>query len=159
MTTTNHLLFELGSEELPPKTLVKLSTALLEGIVKGLQEADVPFTASKAFATPRRLAVFIENLASAQPDKTVEKRGPAIQAALGTDGTPTKAAVSFATSCGTTFEQLERLKTDKGEWLAFTQVVKGQPTENLIPDIIRQSIAALPIAIFEPPFYFSLLLL
>ena len=71
MTTTNHLLFELGSEELPPKTLVRLSTALLEGIVKGLQEADVPFTASQAFATPRRLAVFIENLASAQPDKTV----------------------------------------------------------------------------------------
>ena len=146
MTTTNHLLFELGSEELPPKTLVRLSTALLEGIVKGLQEADVPFTASKSFATPRRLAVFIENLASAQPDKTVEKRGPAIQAAFAPDGTPSKAAVSFANSCGTTFEQLERLKTDKGEWLAFTQVVKGQPTENLIPDIIRQSIAALPIA-------------
>ena len=146
MTITNHLLFELGSEELPPKTLVRLSTALLEGIVKGLQEADVPFTASKSFATPRRLAVFIQNLASAQPDKTVEKRGPAIQAAFAPDGTPTKAAVSFATSCGTTFEQLERLKTDKGEWLAFTQVVKGQPTENLIPDIIRQSIAALPIA-------------
>ena len=146
MTTSNHLLFELGSEELPPKTLVKLSTALLDGIVKGLQDADVPFTASKAFATPRRLAVYIENLASAQPDKTVEKRGPAIQAAFAPDGTPSKAASSFAASCGTTFEQLERLKTDKGEWLAFTQVVKGQATENLIPDIIRQSIAALPIA-------------
>ncbi|MEI6132867.1 MAG: glycine--tRNA ligase subunit beta [Bacillota bacterium] len=146
MTTSNHLLFELGSEELPPKTLVKLSHALSDGITRGLQDAGIPFTGIKAFATPRRLAVLIENLSVAQPDKTVEKRGPAIQAAFGPDGAPSKAAASFAQSCGTTFEQLDRLKTDKGEWLAFTQVVKGQATENLIPDIIRQSITALPIA-------------
>jgi glycyl-tRNA synthetase beta chain len=85
-------------------------------------------------------------LSTAQPDKTVDKRGPAIQAAFGPDGAPSKAAVSFAQSCGTKVEQLDRLKTDKGEWLAFTQIVKGQATENLIPDIIRQSIATLPIA-------------
>jgi glycyl-tRNA synthetase beta chain len=146
MTTTKHLLFELGSEELPPKTLVKLSNALLDGIIQGLQIADIAFTSAKAYATPRRLAVFIENLSTAQPDKTVEKRGPAIQAAFLPDGVPSKAALSFATSCGTDFEKLDRLKTDKGEWLAFSQVVKGQATENLIPDIIRQSIAGLPIA-------------
>ncbi len=146
MTTSKHLLFELGSEELPPKTLLKLSNALLDGIVQGLQAAELTFTASKAYATPRRLAVFIENLSTAQPDKTVEKRGPAIQAAFGADGAPSKAALGFALSCGTTFEQLERLKTDKGEWLSFTQAVKGQATEALIPDIIRQSIAGLPIA-------------
>jgi glycyl-tRNA synthetase beta chain len=115
-------------------------------MVQGLQAAELTFTASKAYATPRRLAVFIENLSTAQPDKTVEKRGPAIQAAFGADGAPSKAALGFALSCGTTFEQLERLKTDKGEWLSFTQAVKGQATEDLIPDIIRQSIAGLPIA-------------
>ncbi len=146
MTTSKHLLFELGSEELPPKTLLRLSKALLDGIVHGLQAAELTFTGSKAYATPRRLAVFIENLSTAQPDKTVEKRGPALQAAFAADGTPSKAALGFALSCGTTFEQLERLKTDKGEWLSFTQAVKGQATENLIPDIIRQSIAGLPIA-------------
>jgi glycyl-tRNA synthetase beta chain len=141
-----HLLFELGSEELPPKTLLKLSNALLNNIIQGLNAAELTFTGSKAYATPRRLAVLIENLATAQPDKTVEKRGPAIQAAFAPDGSPSKAAQGFAASCGTTFDQLERLKTDKGEWLSFTQAVKGQPTESLIPDIIRQSIAALPIA-------------
>lgn len=141
-----HLLFELGSEELPPKTLLKLSNALLDGIVQGLNAAELGFTASKAYATPRRLAVFIENLASSQPDKTVEKRGPAIQAAFAPDGSPSKAALGFASSCGTTFEQLERLKTDKGEWLSYTQAVKGQNTEELIADIIRASIANLPIA-------------
>jgi len=141
-----NLLFELGSEELPPKTLLKLSNALLDGIVQGLNAAELGFTASKAYATPRRLAVFIENLASSQPDKTVEKRGPAIQAAFDKDGNPSKAALGFASSCGTTFDQLERLKTDKGEWLAYTQAVKGQNTEELIADIIRVSIANLPIA-------------
>jgi glycyl-tRNA synthetase beta chain len=141
-----HLLFELGSEELPPKTLGKLSQALLDNILSGLKDAELTFTGSKAYATPRRLAVFIENLSTQQPDKIVEKRGPAIQAAFAPDGKPSKAAEGFATSCGTTFEQLERLKTDKGEWLIYKQAVKGLPTENLIPDIIRQSIAALPIA-------------
>ncbi len=146
MTGSKHLLFELGSEELPPKTLLTLSKALLNNIVKGLSDSDLTFTGSKAFASPRRLAVLIENLSTTQPDKTIEKRGPALQAAFNTDGTPSKAAMGFAVSCGTTFDQLQRLKTDKGEWLVFTQAVKGQATEQLIPDIIRQSIAALPIA-------------
>jgi glycyl-tRNA synthetase beta chain len=146
MTTSKHLLFELGSEELPPKTLLKLSNALLNNIIQGLNAAELSFTSSKAYATPRRLAVFIENLNTKQPDKTVEKRGPALQAAYSPDGTPSKAALGFAISCGTSFEQLERLKTDKGEWLSFTQSVQGLATENLIPDIIRQSIATLPIA-------------
>ncbi len=141
-----HLLFELGSEELPPKTLVKLSQALLENVLKGLNEAELSFTGSKAYATPRRLAVFIENLSAEQPDKIVEKRGPAIQAAFTADGKPSKAAEGFAASCGASFEQLERLKTDKGEWLIYKQAVKGQATGQLMPEIIRQSISALPIA-------------
>jgi glycyl-tRNA synthetase beta chain len=146
MSASKHLLFELGSEELPPKTLLKLSNALLNNIVDGLNAAELSFTGSKAYATPRRLAVLIENLAAAQPDKTVEKRGPAIQAAFAPDGSPSKAALGFAASCETRFDQLDRLKTDKGEWLSFTQAIKGQATENLIPDIIRLSIAGLPIA-------------
>ena len=143
---TKHLLFELGSEELPPKNLVKLSQALLDGVLQGLNDAELTYSGSKAYATPRRLAVFVENLSTQQPDKIVEKRGPAIQAAFAPDGKPSKAAEGFATSCGTTFDQLERLKTDKGEWLIYKQAVKGLPTEALIPNIIRQSISALPIA-------------
>lgn len=146
MATSKHLLFELGSEELPPTTLLKMATALLNNITQGLKDAEIGFSGSRFYATPRRLAVLIEDLATAQPDKTVEKRGPAVQAAFAPDGTPSKAAQGFAASCGTTFDKLERLKTDKGEWLSFTQHVQGQATENLIPDIIRHSIAGLPIA-------------
>lgn len=144
--TTQNLLFELGSEELPPKTLLKLSNALTDGIVAGLNEAELAFSSVKSYATPRRLAIFIENLQGAQTDKTVQKRGPAVQAAFQADGTPSKAALAFAQSCGVEFDQLERLKTDKGEWLACTQTIAGQTTQQLIPDIIRKSLANLPIA-------------
>jgi glycyl-tRNA synthetase beta chain len=146
MATSKHLLFELGSEELPPTTLLKMATALLNNITQGLKDAELDFSVSRFYATPRRLAVLIEDLSTAQPDKTVEKRGPAVQAAFAPDGTPSKAAQGFAVSCGTTFDKLERLKTDKGEWLSFTQHIQGQATESLIPDIIRHSIAGLPIA-------------
>jgi glycyl-tRNA synthetase beta chain len=140
------LLFELGCEELPPKTLLKLSNALTDGIVQGLNDAELTFSSVKSFAAPRRLAVFIENLQGAQADKTVQKRGVSIQAAFQPDGTPSKAALAFAQSCGMEFDQLERLKTDKGEWLACTQTIAGQTTQQLIPDIIRKSLANLPIA-------------
>lgn len=146
MADCKPLLFELGTEELPPKNLRRLSQALLANIEQGLAAEGIEFSGSKAYATPRRLAVLIENLPVGQPDKTVEKRGPAVQAAFDASGTPSKAAEAFAKSCGVTVDQLGRLKTDKGEWLAFNQHVPGQATADLIPGIIAQSIAALPIA-------------
>jgi len=146
MPATNHLLFELGCEELPPKSLKKLSEALLDNILSGLNEADLSYGNTHAYATPRRLAVLIEDVLDFQADKTVEKRGPAVQAAFSTDGTPSKAALGFAASCDTTFEQLQRVATDKGEWLSFSQIVTGQATVVLIPEIIRKSLSNLPIA-------------
>jgi glycyl-tRNA synthetase beta chain len=146
MSDAQHLLFELGCEELPPASLLKLSHALLEGIKLGLTEAELSFGACIAYATPRRLAVLIKDLASAQVDKSIEKRGPAVKAAFNDEGEPTKACQGFARSCGTTVDQLKRIQTEKGEWLAFTQEVKGQASDQLIPDIIRKSIHQLPIA-------------
>lgn len=146
MTDHQHLLFELGTEELPPKNLLKLSQALVENIQQGLDKAELKYGKCLAYATPRRLAVLVEDLSVAQPDKVVEKRGPAVAAAFAEDGTPSKAASGFAKSCGTTVDQLQRLKTDKGEWLAFKQAVQGQRTEALIPEIIKRSIQLLPIA-------------
>ena len=146
MSLTKDLLFELGCEELPPKSLLKLSNALLSGIETGLKDATLSYTSAHAYATPRRLAVIIKGLNTSQPDKSIEKRGPAVQAAFAEDGTPSKAAQGFARGCGTTVDKLDRLKTDKGEWLAFNQQVKGLATELLIPEIILKSIHLLPIA-------------
>ncbi|MCQ8179573.1 glycine--tRNA ligase subunit beta [Methylomonas sp. SURF-1] len=146
MTATNHFLFELGCEELPPKSLKRLSQALLDNIVAGLQDAGLSYHQARAYATPRRLAVLIDDLQTFQADKVVEKRGPALQAAYGADGAPSKAALGFAASCGASFEQLEKLETDKGSWLIFKQAVNGQATAELLPDIIRKALVNLPIA-------------
>ncbi|MGY6274104.1 glycine--tRNA ligase subunit beta [Methylomonas sp. MgM2] len=146
MTTTQHLLFELGCEELPPKSLKRLSDALAQGLADGFADAGLNFNQIRAFATPRRLAVIVDDLSAHQADKTVEKRGPAVLAAFGPDGNPTKAAQGFAASCGTTVDQLERVETEKGEWLVFRQAVKGQASADLIPGIIHKSLNNLPIA-------------
>ncbi|GFO71886.1 glycyl-tRNA synthetase beta chain [Bathymodiolus japonicus methanotrophic gill symbiont] len=146
MSNTQHLLFELGCEELPPASLRKLSNALLENVQQGLNQAGLNYGECIAYATPRRLAVLIKDLASSQADKHIEKRGPAVQAAFDAKGEPSKACLGFAKSCGTTVEQLSTLKTGKGEWLSFSQEVKGQPSVVLIPEIIAKSINQLPIA-------------
>lgn len=146
MTAVKDLLFELGCEELPSKTLLRLSDALLQNIENGLKNAGLDFTGSLSYATPRRLAVVIENLATSQNDVEQERRGPAVAAAFTADGEPTKACAGFAKSCATSVDKLDRIKTDKGEWLAFKKTLKGKNSEDLIPEIIKKSLDALPIA-------------
>lgn len=146
MAETLDLLFELGTEELPPKSLLKLSESLRDNMDAGLEKAGLPYASIEAYATPRRLALRVQGLAAAQPDQTVERRGPALNAAYDANGSPTKATEGFARSCGVTADQLITLKTDKGEWVGIIQEVRGKPAEALIPDIVRQSLAALPIA-------------
>jgi glycyl-tRNA synthetase beta chain len=146
MTVANDLLFELGCEELPPKNLLSLSDALLNNMLKGLDKVGLNYQDAKAYATPRRLAVLIKGLTSTQADKVVEKKGPAVKAAFAEDGSPSRAALGFAKGCGAEFDALERMKTDKGEWLIFKQAVKGKTTLELMPEIINKSIKTLPIA-------------
>ncbi|HCP21619.1 MAG TPA: glycine--tRNA ligase subunit beta, partial [Marinobacter hydrocarbonoclasticus] len=142
---TQDFLVELGTEELPPKALKPLSDAFTQGIVKGLEEAGVAFGEVESFAAPRRLAVRIRDLADAQPDKSVEKRGPAVKAAFDDSGNPTRALTGFATSLGITPDQLDTMETDKGAWLVYRTVEKGKPTVELMPDLVEKSLAALPI--------------
>lgn len=145
MANKRDLLIEIGTEELPPKALLKLSNAFTAGITEGLQKAELEFGAVEAFATPRRLAVLIKELDEAQADKAVERRGPALGSAFDGDGNPTKATEGFARSCGTSVDQLEKLETDKGAWLVFRSTQAGQPTSALIPAILSESLHKLPI--------------
>ncbi|WP_286221289.1 glycine--tRNA ligase subunit beta [Marinobacter apostichopi] len=142
---TQDFLVELGTEELPPKALKPLSDAFTQGIAKGLEDAGIDFGKVEAFAAPRRLAVRIRNLADAQPDKPVEKRGPAVKAAFDDAGNPTRALTGFATSLGVTPDQLDTLETDKGAWVVYRTVEQGKPTVDLLPELVDQSLAALPI--------------
>ncbi|MCI0654430.1 MAG: glycine--tRNA ligase subunit beta, partial [Methylococcaceae bacterium] len=145
MDNRRDLLFELGAEELPPKSLRELRDALRENLAGLMRQKQLDFDAIHAFATPRRLAVLVSGLATAQPVSR-ERKGPALTAAFDQNGLPTKAALGFARSCGVTIAQLEREAGDNGEWLFFREVVSGGRSETLIPDIVNESLARLPIA-------------
>ncbi|MFI8748539.1 glycine--tRNA ligase subunit beta [Vreelandella lionensis] len=138
------LLLELGAEELPPTALDALSDAFAAGIEKGLQEAEIPFQAVTAYATPRRLAVQVTGLADKQPDREVERRGPALAAAF-KDGTPTKAAEGFARSCGVSVDDLIHLETDKGTWLGYREQQQGDSVQALLPEMVRKTLQSLPV--------------
>ncbi|OIQ44305.1 MAG: glycine--tRNA ligase subunit beta [Gammaproteobacteria bacterium MedPE] len=144
--SVENLIIELGTEELPPKSLRTLAEAFRDGIKTQLDKADIAYEEIDFLASPRRLAVSVKALATGQADKIVEKRGPAVSSAFDADGNATKAAQGWARSNGITVEQAERLKTDKGEWLLFKAQVKGQATEALLPTMIETALAKLPIA-------------
>ncbi|MCW8825987.1 MAG: glycine--tRNA ligase subunit beta, partial [Gammaproteobacteria bacterium] len=139
------LLIEIGTEELPPKALKKLSDAFTRGVVEGLKGAELNFGQVNSYATPRRLAIVVNGLDIAQPDRSVEKKGPALKAAYDADGNPTKALEGFTRSCGVTPEQLEKIETPKGEWLVYREEQKGEQSDQLIPNIIKESLNKLPI--------------
>jgi glycyl-tRNA synthetase beta chain len=141
------LLIELGTEELPPKALDDLAGAFARGVVEGLEKRGVAaaYEGAKTYASPRRLAVHIPDVALAQPEQTVERRGPAVAASIGPDGEPSKALVGFAQSCGVDVSTLEKLETDKGAWFVFRAVKAGQPTAALLPEVVAESLRALPI--------------
>ncbi|WP_022947664.1 glycine--tRNA ligase subunit beta [Methylohalobius crimeensis] len=142
---TRDLLFELGTEELPPKALRTLMESLRDEVGTRLEKAELAFDQIQAYATPRRLALIVHQLAEHQPDRIAERRGPALKAAFDADGRPTRAALGFAQSCGVAVEELETLKNAKGEWLLCRLHQSGAPAAELIPELLRQALAALPI--------------
>jgi len=143
--TTQNFLVEIGTEELPPKALKTLATSFADNVEVELNQAGLSFDKIEWFAAPRRLAVKVLNLATQQPSKEIEKRGPAVSAAFDAEGKPTKAAEGWARGCGITVDQAERIATDKGEWLVHRAKIEGQPTKNLLNDIVANALAKLPI--------------
>ncbi|MDO1530623.1 glycine--tRNA ligase subunit beta [Fulvimonas sp. R45] len=147
MSAAKSLLIELGTEELPPRALDELSQAFLRGVVDGLSRRGVEagLDLARAYCTPRRLAVHVPAVAATQPEQHVERRGPAISAALDAQGQPSKALQGFAQSCGVDVAQLEKLETDKGAWFVFRAVKPGQSLAALLPEIVEEALKGLPI--------------
>ncbi|EMS1063172.1 glycine--tRNA ligase subunit beta [Providencia stuartii] len=143
--TQQTFLVEIGTEELPPKALRSLAESFAANFTAELDSADIAHGEVSWFAAPRRLALKVAALADSSPDREVEKRGPAISAAFGADGQPTKAAEGWARGCGISVDQAERLKTDKGEWLLYRAQVKGVAVSELLVDMVSRSLAKLPI--------------
>src|SRR5690554_6677037 len=142
---TKDLLIEIGTEELPPRALSTLSDSFHQFIVKSFKEQGIAFGRSQALATPRRLAVLLFDVADKQADRSDEKLGPAVANAFDADGKPSKAAEGFEGSINAIVDKLERVATDKGERLAYRSFIKGLNTTELVPAIVDQALAALPI--------------
>ena len=141
MMQAEDFLVELGTEELPPKALKSLAEAFLAGVEKGLTEAGLTYQAARYYAAPRRLAVQVEQLATEQPDRTQQMDGPPLKAAFDADGNPTQAALGFARKCGVELSELDQ----SGPRLRFVQTIPGQPASELLPGIVDQALADLPI--------------
>lgn len=137
---------EIGTEELPPKALKTLATAFADNLCAELAKLELSHADVQWYAAPRRLAVRINALSAQQADKVVEKRGPAIASAFDADGKPTKAAQGWAAGCGITVDQAEKLETDKGAWLLHKAKVVGAATVALLPEVVQQALAKLPVA-------------
>lgn len=140
------LLVEIGTEELPPKSLRALSNAFGELLCERIEAKILGKHEYAVFATPRRLAVVVRDVPTNQPDRDVERRGPAIDAAFDADGNPTRAAEGFARSCGVEVAHLDRLETADGRWLLFRSTEVGESTVSLLPAIVEEALARLPIA-------------
>lgn len=141
----NDLLVEIGTEELPPKALQKLSTAFSNGVIDGLKKAGFDIDEFESFAAPRRLAILIKDIAAVAPEQKVERKGPALKAAYDADGNPTKAVQGFARSCGVEVDQLEQQETSKGTWLVYKATQPGKALADLLEEIVNQSLVKLPI--------------
>ncbi len=144
--TVADLLIEIHTEELPPKSLLKLAKAFEDQIAERLKKAQLPFSTTQFYATPRRLAVLVKALQRAQPDQVVERRGPALAAAFDASGNPTPACLGFARSLKIEPSELMTLKTPQGEWVGYKQPVAGATVQTLIPGLVEEALQQLPIA-------------
>ncbi|WP_077529928.1 glycine--tRNA ligase subunit beta [Vreelandella utahensis] len=142
---TPDFLVEVGTEELPPKALKTLSESFGEGLRSALADAGIEHGEIETFATPRRLAVRVKQLADAQPDTPFEKKGPAVKAAFDDQGNPTRALEGFARNLGIQPDELDTMETEKGAWLVYRGVEKGRPTAELLPGMVEQALNGLPI--------------
>ena len=143
--STRDLLIEIGAEELPPKALTTLANALADGVVRRLHDAGLEPQGHTVYAAPRRLAVLVQGVREHQPEREVERRGPAVNAAFDGEGKPSKALEGFARSCGVSVNDLEELTTDKGTWMVYRATQPGQSAQALIPEMLAQALDELPI--------------
>lgn len=146
MSTTCTVLIEIGMEELPTKAVNQLSVAGQSLWTEALAAAGIPCAKVEAFATPRRLAWRLRDVARQQPDQQIERKGPALRAAKDAEGNWSKAAQGFARSCGVAPEDLQVVDTAKGQWLMYYGCEAGQALATLLPPMFAQVMQQLPIA-------------
>ncbi len=144
--STADLLFELGTEELPAGEISAMAAALCQGVTDGLTEANLPFTRANHFSTPRRLTVWVENVAIKGPDSELQVVGPPVSAAMDDKGAWTKAAEGFARKQGISADDLIVVEEQGVERVAAHVSQKGAQAAEVIPDIIADAVAGIPVS-------------
>ncbi|MCP5229141.1 glycine--tRNA ligase subunit beta [Accumulibacter sp.] len=141
------LLIELRTEELPPKSLRQLSEAFADAVFAALKAQQFASSESvcTAFATPRRLALTISDVAARQPDRVLERKGPAVAGGLDASGEPGRALQGFMRSAGVAFEQLHRVADGKGEYFVARLEKTGEALAAHLAEIVAQALKKLPI--------------
>ncbi len=145
MSKPADFLVEIGTEELPPKALRSLIIAFGEALEGAVDDARLSHGSVHTYASPRRLAIMIEQLGHGQNDRKVSQKGPPVSVAFDDDGNITAAGKAFAAKCGVDVAELGRSKSEKGEWLSCEVVEAGKSTEQLMPELIEAALASLPI--------------
>ncbi|MFO0597471.1 MAG: glycine--tRNA ligase subunit beta [Myxococcaceae bacterium] len=131
------LLFELGSEELPARFVIPALDDIEKNFTEQCAALNIKHGAVKRFGTPRRLAILVSGLSEKTDDVKKEVQGPSVKAAFEADGkTPRVPATKFAESVGLKVEQLKRVTTPKGEYLAATVEEKGKRVFELLPQVL-----------------------
>jgi len=147
MSDKQALLIELGTEELPVKALPGLAQALFDGVIDALTKRGIAFDrdGAKPLYTPRRLAVLLPGVALEQPEQRSEVLGPYLNIALDAEGKPTRALEGFAAKAGIDWTTLEKTTDNKGERFVHRAVKPGARTADLLPEILTEALAAMPI--------------
>lgn len=145
------ILFELGTEELPPKSLKTLQNALYDHVKTALGEQNIVFDDIKAYSAPRRLTLLIKGVGDYQPDRTETKKGPSIKASFDAEGNLSRAGQGFlqglnANGLNLTKDDLITISDKKGEYIAYTLTIKGEKVTDLMPSLIQKALDDLPIA-------------
>ncbi|QDE68182.1 glycine--tRNA ligase subunit beta [Myxococcus xanthus] len=134
------LLLEVGAEEIPASFIGPALDDLKRIITERMADARLKHGEVRTFGTPRRLAVWVRDVADAGEDITKEVLGPSAKAAFDAQGKPTKAAEKFAESLKLTVDQLGRATTAKGEYLSARVEEKGRPAADILKDTLHAAV-------------------
>ena len=134
---------EIGTEELPAGDLDSAIAQLEKLAPKLLAEARLEHGQIQVTGTPRRLVVYVEELAARQRDEEGFAKGPPAKIAFDEEGQPTRAAQGFARSQGVSVESLEVRELDGGQYVVAVRVEKGQPAAEVLATLLPDLIASL----------------
>ncbi|AJF07133.1 glycine--tRNA ligase subunit beta [Geoalkalibacter subterraneus] len=138
------LFLEIGTEEIPAGFLPVAQADLERLLRKEFESARIAHGDVTTYATPRRLAISVADVAPEQQRQELDLMGPSVKVAFDADGNPSKAAMGFARSNGVDVADLGRVETEKGEYVHISKVVEGRPTSEILPEMLPRVIGAIP---------------